>query len=134
MSKLTPLFEMARAARGHAYAPYSSCKVGAAILTADGRSYSGCNVENSSYGATVCAERIAIHKAVSEVGSVRITDIVVVTEATPPWPPCGMCRQVIAEFATPETMIHAANLSGIQQSMAFRDLFPHAFTPAHLGK
>ena len=130
------LFEKARATRENSYSPYSQYKVGSAIRTADGKIFSGCNIENSSYGATICAERTAIFKAVSECGSrpLRIEEIIVVTDATPPWPPCGMCRQVLAEFSTPTTLIHAANLNGEIVSTNFATLMPQAFTPEHLGK
>ncbi len=128
------LYENACAARENAHSPYSKHKVGAAILTENGRVYSGCNVENSSYGGTICAERTAIVKAVSEQGRIQLKEIVVVTAASPPWPPCGMCRQVISEFATPDTMIHGTNLDGETESFRFADLMPRAFTPDHLRK
>lgn len=129
------LFAAARVARENSYSPYSGHKVGAALLTADGKIYSGCNVENSSYGATICAERVAIQKAVSEMGRVDIVEMVVVTEASPPWPPCGMCRQVLSEFG-PDARVFAANLSsgsiGEVKGMKLSDLLPDAFTPQHL--
>lgn len=128
------LFESARKAREHAYSPYSGEKVGAAIRLKSGGVYSGCNVENSSYGATNCAERTAIHSAVAAEGPrLQIESIVVVTDHTPPWPPCGLCRQVIAEFGA-ESEIHSANLDGIQSSISFRELYPSAFTPDYLKK
>jgi len=129
------VFEAAKKAREHSYSPYSGAKVGAAIRLRNGHVYSGCNVENSSYGAAVCAERTAIQKAVSEEGpKIEITEVVVVTDANPPWPPCGLCRQVIAEF-TPSSQsctIHSADLASIRSSMRFSDLYPSAFTPDHL--
>ena len=129
------LYEKASNTRKKSHSPYSHHKVGAALRLTDGKIYSGCNIENSSYGATVCAERTAILKAISENGGkARIEEIVVVTDATPPWPPCGMCRQVIAEFATPKTRIHAANLKGETVSTDFGKLMPQAFTPGHLVK
>ncbi len=129
---LSTLFEAAREARTRAYSPYSEHKVGAAVRTRDGKIFSGCNVENSSYGATVCAERVAIQKAVSELGSIDIQEIMVVTDANPPWPPCGMCRQVIAEFGV-NSIIYAVNLEGQLKSSRFSELLPDAFTPAHLA-
>lgn len=128
------LFIAAENTRKNAYSPYSKIKVGAALRTRKGKIFTGCNVENSSYGGTVCAERVAILSAVAAIGKFEIGEMVVVTDANPPWPPCGMCRQVIAEFATPSTMIHAMNPDGVVQSQKFSELFPSAFTPAHLLK
>ncbi|MEK6705255.1 MAG: cytidine deaminase [Bdellovibrionota bacterium] len=128
------LYTEAKAARERSYSPYSGYKVGAALRTSSGKIFSGCNIENSSYGATVCAERVAIQKAVSEEGEIKITELVVITDVSPPWPPCGVCRQVISEFADKKLVIHTANLSKETKSTAFSDLFPSAFTPAHLGK
>src|SRR5690242_15716831 len=88
------LYKMALLAREKSYSPYSGHKVGAAIRTSSGKIYTGCNVENASFGATVCAERTAIQKAISESGPITVTEVMVVTQADPPWPPCGMCRQV----------------------------------------
>src|SRR4051812_31271291 len=124
------LFEKARLAREKAYSPYSQHKVGAAIKTAKGAVFVGCNVENSSYGGTICAERTAVVSAVaSEGGRIAIEEVCVVTDASPPWSPCGFCRQVIAEFAKPETPIVIANLKGEVKRYTLRELLPHAFTP-----
>lgn len=132
---IQPLYQKALESRARSYSPYSHHKVGAAIRLGDGRVFGGCNVENSSYGGTVCAERTAILKAVSESDQpISIAEVVVVTDATPPWPPCGLCRQVIAEFASSETSMHATNLAGDVVTSSFGDLFPNAFTPAHLKK
>jgi cytidine deaminase len=131
--KLGELFLVATRARDNSYSPYSGHKVGAAIRLQDGKIFSGCNVENSSFGATICAERVAIQKAVSECGKISILEVMVVTDATPPWPPCGLCRQVIAEFGA-ESTIYAANLSGDVKKMSFAELLPEAFTPQHLSK
>ena len=133
------LYEAARGARERSYSRYSGFKVGAAIELEDGRIYTGCNVENSSYGGTVCAERVAIWKAVSENGPdpIRIKQVVVVTEASPAWPPCGLCRQIIGEFGTAkgqDVSVHAINLKGETRSWKFNELFPDAFTPEHLIK
>lgn len=137
--KNSKLFEAARDARERSYSRYSGFKVGAAIELEDGRVYSGCNVENSSYGGTVCAERVAIWKAVSENGPnpIRLKQVVVVTEASPAWPPCGLCRQIIGEFGTAEgqdVTVHAINLKGETRTWKFNELFPDAFTPEHLEK
>jgi cytidine deaminase len=130
---LKDLFKTALLVRGHSYSPYSGYKVGAAIRLSNGKVYSGCNIENSSFGATVCAERVAIQKAVSENGAITVSEIMVVTQASPPWPPCGMCRQVIAEFGKRIT-IYTANLIGEYQEIPFDELFPQAFTPEHLAR
>ena len=134
MTEIKNLFKLAEKTRKNAYSPYSKIKVGAALRTRKGEVFSGCNVENSSYGATICAERVAIQSAVATIGHFEIAEIVVVTDANPPWPPCGMCRQVIAEFAKPSTVIHAMNPDGAIVSQKFSELFPNAFTPEHLLK
>jgi cytidine deaminase len=125
------LLERATQAREHAYAPYSKKKVGSAIKLSNGKIYAGCNVENASYGGTVCAERNAIFAAVSENGKIEITEVLVITDESPAWPPCGLCRQVIAEFGQKAT-IHVTNLKGETHSLPFKQLFPDAFTPQHL--
>jgi cytidine deaminase len=132
-TNLTQMHAQAVTAREHAHSPYSKYKVGASIRLTSGETFSGCNVENASYGGTVCAERVAIWKAVSEMGTVQISDVVVVTDQKQAWPPCGFCRQVIAEFASPQTVIHMGDLKGIQRSLKFSELFPDGFTPTHLA-
>ena len=127
------LYKMALLAREKSYSPYSGHKVGAAIRTSNGKIYTGCNIENSSFGATVCAERTAIQKAISENGLITVTEVMVVTKADPPWPPCGMCRQVIAEFGK-EATIYTANIEGKLETSTLDVLFPEAFTPSHLKK
>jgi cytidine deaminase len=129
---LNELHEAAAQAQKNAYAPYSKFYVGAALKTSDGNIYSGCNVENASYGGTICAERTAITSAITAEGKIKITDICVVTSGKKPWPPCGLCRQVIMEFATKETKVHVANEKGIQKTYAFKDLLPEAFGPENL--
>ena len=134
---LKKLIEAAKKVQTHSYSPYSGYRVGAAILTKSGNIYSGCNVENSSFGATVCAERVAIQNAISHEGNIEIVEVAVVTDATPPWPPCGMCRQVISEFAqtgTHATKIHTANHKGEIFSYEFQNLMPEAFTPEKFKK
>lgn len=126
------LFQAACEAQKRAHAPYSGALIGAAVLMNDGKIYSGCNVENASYGGTVCAERVAIFKAVSEGSPKKIKEILVVSDAEKPWPPCGFCRQVIAEFADENTVIHTANLQNKMKSFSFPEIFPEAFTPKHL--
>jgi cytidine deaminase len=126
------LYELARKARLKAYAPYSRYKVGAAIVLEDGSVFTGCNVENSTYGATTCAEQIAVFKAVSEKGKIRIQSVMVVTESNPPASPCGICRQVLAEFG-PKARIYVANTQGKVLERKLSQLFPEAFTPDQLG-
>jgi cytidine deaminase len=131
-SDLQNLCDQAHLAQKNAYAPYSKFKVGAAILTSSGHIYSGCNVENASYGGTICAERTAITRAVATEGKIKIKDICVVTSGKTPWPPCGLCRQVIMEFASDQTRVHVANEKGVQKSYLFKDLLPEAFGPENL--
>lgn len=133
--KKDQLHTQATKARNHAYSPYSHHKIGAAVLLDNGYIYSGCNVENASYGGTICAERTAVVKAVSETQApIKIEEICVVSDAREPWPPCGFCRQVIAEFATPETKIHVGNLDGIKKTYKLKELLPEAFGPNFLKK
>lgn len=128
---MNALVERAIEARENSYSPYSRHPVGAALKTADGKIYGGCNIENSSFGGTVCAERTAVWKAVSE-GSVLIREIAVVTDSQPPWPPCGLCLQVLSEFAAPDLIVHLANLKGEVETLPFQKLLPRAFTPSFL--
>jgi cytidine deaminase len=137
-AQLKTLKAEAEKARKKAYAPYSGFKVGAALLTPDGKIFSGCNVENASYGGTICAERTAILKAISEGASTPIQAIHVVSSALDPWPPCGMCLQVMAEFCAPSTvvMISGQKSPGKNQEKLFRlsDLLPESFDPHYLRK
>lgn len=125
------LREAAYQAAQKSHSPYSVAKVGSALLTSDGKVFGGCNIENSSYGGTVCAERVAIWKAVSE-GHKQIKRIYVWTEAG--WPPCGLCRQVMSEFAAPDLEVVIGDGQGKEQVWKFNDLLPLAFTPEHLTK
>lgn len=128
------LKKLALDARKHSYSPYSKARIGAALRMKDGSVHTGCNVENASYGGTVCAERVAIFKAVSEGAKGPVVEICVASGAVEPWPPCGLCRQVLAEFATPDTVITAVNPKGRAISYLFSEIFPQAFTPAHLKR
>ena len=118
---------MASAAQRNAHAPYSGFHIGAAIRLRSGECFAGCNVENASYGATICAERGAILCAVAALGQIEIVEVVVVSEGDPPWPPCGMCRQVLAEFCVATCLVHAVNSTGTSRSWRFSELFPSGF-------
>jgi cytidine deaminase len=121
-----PLIDAAVAARNNAHAPYSGFKVGAAVKTKDGPIYQGCNVENRSYGATICAERIAVGSAISS-GATRMEGVVVVTDTSPPSPPCGLCLQVLAEFGNAQLPILLVNLEGERLESRLGDFLPHPF-------
>ena len=107
-----PLIEAAKQARERAFAPYSSFRVGAALEAVDGRIIAGCNVESASYGLTICAERVALVKAVSE-GLVDFRRAAVVTDADELTPPCGACRQLLWEFAPSADSAHKPELEGV---------------------
>jgi cytidine deaminase len=118
------LITLAQQARQRAYAPYSHYQVGAALLAEDGAIFTGCNVENTSYGATICAERTAVVKAVSE-GSQRFTAIAIVTPNGVS--PCGTCRQVLYEFGPEMTVIMADAAGNVRHEMSLSDLLPLGF-------
>ena len=123
------LVDLANTVRQHAYVPYSHYRVGAAVLTKSGRVFTGVNVENASYPETMCAERVAVFKAVSE-GERDLEMISVVTDNG--GSPCGGCRQVLVEFGL-DTMVLIANGEGkILKEMTVKDLLPEAFLPEHL--
>jgi cytidine deaminase len=124
-----PLVAAARKAQSEAYAPYSDFRVGAAIEAADGRVFVGCNVENASYGLTMCAERAAVSAAVS-AGARQFRRAVVVSDVDPPAAPCGACRQVLSEFG-PDLPIE---LVGARKTVRWRlsELLPAAFGPEQL--
>jgi len=119
------LIAKATAAREQALAPYSGFKVGAALETRDGRIYTGCNIENASYGLTVCAERVALWKALSE-GVREFRQIAVVTSAAIITSPCGACRQLLWEYCG-DIVVHLHSLKGIDQQHRLADLFPLPF-------
>jgi cytidine deaminase len=125
-----PLARAAVAARRRAYAPYSRFQVGAAVL-AGGRTYPGCNVENASYGLTVCAERAAVAGAVA-AGARRLEAVVVASGTVPPTPPCGMCLQTLAEFAGPELPVLLVGARGAREETTLGALLPRAFTKRYL--
>jgi cytidine deaminase len=128
-SMLSELITAALAAQTNAYCPYSHFPVGAAVLTADGSLFKGCNVENSSFGITICAERSAIAAAVT-AGHLSIKAVAVVTSANSVARPCGACRQVISEFSstTRPTVIISVSGKGEQVIETIDDLLPHGFT------
>lgn len=119
------LIETAKAARLKSVAPFSNFMVGAALRTKAGKVFTGCNVESASYGLTVCAERVAIWKALSE-GERDFTDLVIVADTEQLTPPCGTCRQIIWEFCK-QARITLANLRGQQQEVDIASLLPRAF-------
>ncbi len=124
------LLQAALEARGHAHAPFSHFLVGAAIEAADGRIYGGCNVENSSYGLTMCAERTAIFRAVAE-GAKRFTRIAVVADTPQLTPPCGACRQVLWDLCG-DLEVVLFNLAGASETFRLSDLLPRAFDATYL--
>jgi cytidine deaminase len=127
------LAAMAGAARARAYAPYSGFTVGAAVLFEDGGVTSGANLENASYGLGVCAERNAIAAGVL-AGHRRVRALLVLASGPRPVPPCGACRQVLAEFAGPEVPIQSRGLDGAQLTHTLGKLLPEAFGPEWLGR
>ena len=130
MSEYDVLISAARLVRENAHAPYSNFRVGSALRATSGRIFSGCNVENSTYGLTVCAERVAIFKAISE-GERGFDAISVVTDTETMTPPCGACRQLIWEFCGDVPVI-MANLRGKVEVLQMRELFPKPFDSSHL--
>lgn len=118
------LMKIARKARQNAYAPYSHFAVGAALLAESGKVYTGCNIENASYGLTCCAERNAIFAAVG-AGERRFKMLAVAADSTEPVAPCGACRQVIAEFGIP--LVVMGNLKEATKTMTAEELLPYGF-------
>jgi cytidine deaminase len=119
------LIKRAREAKKQAYAPYSEFKVGAALLTADDQVFTGCNVENSTFGATICAERTAVFTAVCH-GVRDFSKIVIVTDDEEPAWPCGICRSVLFEFA-PDLEVIAVGIAGKIERMRLSQLYPKGF-------
>jgi cytidine deaminase len=124
-AELVGLFEAARWALGNSYSPYSRLRVGAALLDRAGRVHPGCNVENASYGLTVCAERVALGRAVSE-GAEGFQAVVIVSSLQDPLPPCGACRQVLHELA-PLLWVISEGTSGERAAWRLNELLPAAF-------
>lgn len=127
---MSALVQAALAARENAFAPYSKFAVGAALEDAEGRIHTGCNVENSTYGLTVCAERVAVWKAVSE-GVRKFRRIAIAADTGALTPPCGACRQILWEFCG-DIEIVLANLGGKSETYRLKELFPKPFDGSYL--
>lgn len=127
---LSNLYEQAKKALERAYAPYSKYPVGAALLTQEGKIFTGCNIENVSYGLTVCAERVAVFQAVSQ-GYRNFTAMAVVVRGEEIARPCGACRQVLLEFS-PGISLYLANDAGKIEEFSLKDLLPLSFLPRFL--
>ena len=123
----------AKAVREHAHAPYSRFKVGAALKTASGAVFAGCNVENVAYPQGTCAEAGAIAAMVA-AGETVIAEVYVIADAADPVPPCGGCRQKIAEFAQPDVRVTMATVDGTETTMTVAELLPGAFSSAHMDR
>jgi cytidine deaminase len=128
---INQLIEEAKKAREYAYVPYSKFKVGAALLTKEGKVYRGCNIENAAYSMCNCAERTALFKAYSE-GDKEYTALAVIADSPRPVPPCGACRQVISELCSPEMKVILTNLKGDITELTVRELLPGAFSSEDL--
>lgn len=124
------LVDAAIAARKNAHAPYSRFQVGAALESADGRVFTGCNVENATYGLTVCAERVAVWKAISE-GARKFQCIAIAADTGVLTPPCGACRQILWEFCG-DIEVTLVNLAGKMETLRLKDLFPRPFDASFL--
>ena len=123
------LINEALEAQKNAYAPYSKFKVGAAILTETGNIYKGCNVENASLGASICAERNAATTAIAQEGKVRFKAIAIASTSEDPAPPCGICRQFLSEFTDTEAPVYLVSVkSGKTKEFSFGKLMPESFT------
>jgi len=125
-----PLLSAALAARENAFAPYSRFQVGAALEDLEGRIHTGCNVENATYGLTVCAERVAVFKAISE-GVRKFRRLAVAADTETPTPPCGACRQILWEFCG-DIEIVLVNPRGKMETYRLKDLFPKPFDVSYL--
>jgi cytidine deaminase len=122
---MNKLIDAALAAREQAHAPFSNFKVGAALEDENGRIFTGCNVENATYGLTICAERVAVFKAISE-GARKFQRIAVAADTDALTPPCGACRQILWEFCG-DIEVTLANLAGRSETIKLKDLFPRPF-------
>lgn len=128
-------FEVAKVAQSNSYSPYSHFAVGAAFkFKGDEAVYPGCNVENASYGATICAERSAILSKVSQKGKSSIEHAVVLAHTKSPTLPCALCLQVMSEFCDQDFPIYLGNADGLMKKMTFRELLPHSFDTLEEGQ
>jgi len=127
---MNKLLEAALQARNNAHAPFSKFKVGAAIEDENGRIFTGCNVENATYGLTICAERLAVFKAISD-GARKFTRIAVAADTNVLTPPCGACRQILWEFCG-DAELTLVNLQGKTETFHLKDLFPRPFDASFL--
>ena len=127
MNNTQKLFSLASLAAKNAYAPYSEFAVGAAIYGSNSKFYAGCNVENISYPIGTCAEAGAIAAMIQD-GCKKIEEILIFADSNKLITPCGACRQRIAEFSSPDTLVHLANLSGVQKTYTIADLLPNSFS------
>lgn len=125
------LLDAAKSVRERAYVPYSNFKVGAAIKTKTGQVFVGCNVENAAYPEGTCAEAGAI-AAMIAAGEMDIAEVVVVADSSMPVPPCGGCRQKIAEFSDGSVQVTMSTMDGVSETLSVADLLPGAFGPAHM--
>lgn len=132
MITIEQLIQEAKIAREKAYTPYSKFKVGAALLTKDGKIYGGCNIENAAYSMCNCAERTALFKAYSE-GDTKFEMLAVVADTDRPCSPCGACRQVISELCDPNMKVILTNLKGDVLEVTVQELLPGAFSPEDLN-
>jgi len=130
---LEPMLDLARHTLRNAHAPYSRFRIGACVRSGSGRLYAGCNVENASYPVTQCAEATAIGAMVA-AGERQIVEVVIVSEGAEPCPPCGRCRQQLAEFASPQTRVHLCGPEGLRLSATLGELLPMAFGPNSLNR
>jgi cytidine deaminase len=127
---MDPLIEAALGARQNAHAPFSNFKVGAALEDSVGRIHTGCNVENATYGLTLCAERVAVFKAISE-GARKFRRVAVAADTDTLTPPCGACRQILWEFCGDVELV-LSNLRGKRETLRLKDLFPRPFDASFL--
>ncbi|MNW25258.1 Cytidine deaminase [compost metagenome] len=129
------LMQEARVAREKAYVPYSSFKVGAALLDADGNIHHGCNIENAAYTPSNCAERTAMFSAMAQGKQARsFKAMAIIGDTEQPIAPCGVCRQVMAELCAPDMPVILGNLKGEMRETTMQELLPYAFGPSDLGK
>ena len=134
MSGYEELLERASSVIDHSYAPYSGFRVASAVRAGSGRIYVGVNVENASYGLTVCAERVAVFNAISS-GERVVSEVLVASYADDPIPPCGACLQVLGEFAKDDVTIHSVSLkTGKRATWTLRELMPRMFSSRSLSK